>query len=471
MARIVAVGAGACGLATALLLAGDGHEVTVLERDPQPPPAGAAAAWAGWERRGVTQFRQIHSFAPRWRQIIEAEVPEVAAVLDAAGALRFNPLADAPAGVTGGWRDGDERYEILSARRPVVEAALAEVADRTPGVAVRRGTAVAGLRIDPSGRGIPHVVGVRTEAGEDMSADLVVDASGRRSPLPRWLAAAGARPPAQEAEDSGLVYLARHFRSADGSVPPALGSPLQHYESLSTVTLPADNGVWGVGLVITAGDTALRRLRDPETWMRVVAGYPLIAHWIDAEAIDDGPSVMAGIEDCRRRPVVDGVPVATGVVAVGDSWACTNPSLGRGASIGLIHAQALRDHLRSASLHDPVAFVCGWDAVTDATVGPWYGCTVDFDRHRLAEMSAQADGVAYRPHDPTWDRLRSLEKAAFLDPDVLRAFAEVMTVQQTPDEVLADPALLGKVMEKGAGWEDDQAPGPTRADLLSLVGG
>jgi hypothetical protein len=40
---------------------------------------------------------------------------------------------------------------------------------------------------------------------------------------------------------------------------------------------------------------------------------------------------MGGTIERYRRFVVDGVPVATGIVSVGDSWACTNPSLGRGS--------------------------------------------------------------------------------------------------------------------------------------------
>ena len=44
---ILVLGSGLTGLTTAMLLARDGHAVTVLERDPAPPPDGADAAWAG----------------------------------------------------------------------------------------------------------------------------------------------------------------------------------------------------------------------------------------------------------------------------------------------------------------------------------------------------------------------------------------------------------------------------------------
>jgi hypothetical protein len=50
--------------------------------------------------------------------------------------------------------------------------------------------------------GVPHVTGVRTKTGESISADLVVDTSGRRSALPDWLEDIGARRPAEELEDS-----------------------------------------------------------------------------------------------------------------------------------------------------------------------------------------------------------------------------------------------------------------------------
>jgi len=86
MAEMLVLGAGLCGLSTAMLLARDGHQVTVLERDPAAPP-GAAQAWEAWERRGVNQFRLPHVMLPRWRELMERELPEVLGELLAAGGL------------------------------------------------------------------------------------------------------------------------------------------------------------------------------------------------------------------------------------------------------------------------------------------------------------------------------------------------------------------------------------------------
>jgi 2-polyprenyl-6-methoxyphenol hydroxylase-like FAD-dependent oxidoreductase len=373
--------------------------------------------------------------------------------------------------MTGGHREGDERFDQVTARRPVLEAALASCAEETYGLTVRRGSGVAGLRTAEivGGTGTPRVAGVRTEAGEDLDADLVVDASGRRTPVRRWLADIGARPPVEEVDECGGIYYARHFRSFDGCVPRLSTFILQEQDSLSLVTLPADNGTWSVVISACARDAALRPLRDPQVWTRTVARYPHAEHWLDGTPTT-GVDVIAKLEDRWRSLVVDGEPVVTGLVGLGDAWACTSPALGRGASIGLTHACLLRDLLREVDLREHEDVTRAWADRTDATVGEMFRMTRAFDHHRLAEMQADADGTRYEPEDPVWARTKALAAASFADPDVFRARLDVVNLLATPAEVMARPGLAERVIALSAGAGRYALPGPDRAELLALVG-
>ena len=120
------------------MLARDGHEVTVLERDAAPPP-DPEDAWNGWERKGVNQFRLLHYFAPRFRGVMEANAPEIVRALEDAGALRTNPFREIPAEITGGFQEADARYDAVTARRPIAEAAIASVVAGNENITVRRG--------------------------------------------------------------------------------------------------------------------------------------------------------------------------------------------------------------------------------------------------------------------------------------------------------------------------------------------
>ena len=66
----------------------------------------------------------------RFRELLDVELPDVAAVLQVVGVLRFNRMIEMPVSITGGRRRGDERFEQLTGRRPVIEAAIARVAER-----------------------------------------------------------------------------------------------------------------------------------------------------------------------------------------------------------------------------------------------------------------------------------------------------------------------------------------------------
>ena len=79
---------------------------------------------------------------------------------------------------------------------------------------------------------------------------------------------------------------------------------------------------------------ALSGLGGHRHWERTVRSLPQVAHWIDGEPLDDRVVTLAKIEDRIRHYHRQGEPIATGVVSVGDAWACTGPHRGRGRPSG-----------------------------------------------------------------------------------------------------------------------------------------
>jgi len=469
MARIIVSGGGVCGLAAGMLLARDRHEVTVFERDAASVPDSVEEACETWARDGVAQFRLAHFLAPAGRAVLEERLPDVLEALITAGATRMDLLGLMPPHLTeGGPRAGDERFVTYTARRPVIEQVLGKAADSEPGLEVRRGTAVSGLTMQ-AGNETPHVTGIRLDSGETLDADLVVDAMGRRSQLPRWLSDANIGPLHEESEDSGFIYYGRYFRSADGTTPQPFGPLLAPIGTFSILTLPSDNGTWAVTIVASSGDQVLKRMRNPDLWTAVIEACPLHAHWLEGEPISE-LEAMGGVLDRYRRPRTDGRPLLTGIALLGDAWACTNPSLGRGISLGLLHTQCLREVV-SSHLDDPLEFAQAWDAATEAKLTPWYRETVEEDRDRLHEIDALRNGLEPAPPSERAAVLRgALSTAMVHDPDLFRAYLASRAVLTPLGETFAEDGVAERALELAEANERLVLPGPSREDLLTLLG-
>lgn len=460
---IVVVGAGLTGLSAAVLLARSGHCVTVLDRDAAtPPPAGDA--WETWDRPGVSQFRQPHLMLPRWHHEMARELPELLDRLITDGASPANLLHLQQESATQGWAPGDEQFDTIAVRRPVLEASLAQLALTEPGVSVRRGVRATGLLVRSAGP-VPDVCGVRTTVGE-VAADLVVDAAGRRTPVPGWLTSWGAGP-TEEREERGFVYYTRHFQSLDGRAPGGRGTVLTHHASLSVLTLPGDRGAFSIVLVTGSDDRALRSLRENGAWLAAARCSPVAARWLVAGEPTTDVRPLAGLGDLRRRYVVDDGPVVTGLAAVGDAYAATNPALGRGATTGLLQACALRD-LLAEPWPDPREQALRFGALTAQRVAPWVDATVRFDRYRLAEMDAEIAGLPYRPDDPVWAMSTALMAGARSDPVLARASSRIGGLLAAPPDVLSDPAVQRR-LAPFVGGPRYPAGDPSRAEILRAV--
>lgn len=488
MGSVVIVGGGVAGLGAALVLAGDGHEVTVVERDDVSLPATADEAFTAWPRRGAPQVHHSHAFLARLRNLLRDRQPHLLDDLLAAGATELRFTERLPETLTDTEpRDGDEDLVALACRRTTFEWVLRRDALEARGVRLVQG-AVEGL---VSGAtvlgGVPHVTGVRLAGGDTLTADWVIDASGRRSPLPAWLTELGATLEERE-EDTGIVYSSRFYRLLRGAdLPPVVGMNAGDLGYLKFAVFIGDNDTYSITFGVPSEDADLRALLREPGFTAAARAVPALAPWV-APAIAEpitGVEVMARLLNRSRRfvtrPADDRRPVVTGLSAVGDAHTCTNPLYGRGCSLGFVSAHLFAETLAAGG--DPSAVALRYEAAMAAEVHPWYRSAVAQDRQdrssRGLDVPADAEGDltggASMDLDPA--SIRSLLQDGLMpavrtDPVVFRAFLRMFNLLDPPERLMKDPDLLARVLTV---WQDraNHPPveplGPDRTGLLATL--
>jgi 2-polyprenyl-6-methoxyphenol hydroxylase-like FAD-dependent oxidoreductase len=482
--HVVVIGGSVAGLGAGLAFARDGHRVTILEADPSPMPASHVEAFEQWERRGSPQTRHSHALLARLRNLIRDHAPDLLAKLLDCGAGELG-FADMVARLAPGapLEPGDEDIVLLACRRVTFEWVLRRHVLDTGLVDFRDGVGVAGLLAEPGAP--PRVTGVRIAGGDDLAADLVVDASGRRSKLRDWLAEAGCDPIRQDSEPCGIFYTSRFYRLHEGVEPPAMEGPIvgEDLGYMKIGLFPGDARIFSITLAASPDDDAMRAVLRRPGFEAAASALPPVAAWVDpavSEPISD-VHAMANLKNTRRFLVEGGEPRVTGFAAIGDALIHTNPITGRGCSLAWVGAFELARCLAEHA-DDPRALVVAYDAAIEREVVPWYDMQVQQDRDAIEVDRAQRRGEdpfsVVRPDGTNDPRafMRSVIREGLIpairtDVTVMRRFMRLMNLLDPPTDLMRDPSFFGRVVACYNQRHEREAlqEGPRRKEMVEIL--
>ncbi|RLU81174.1 2-polyprenyl-6-methoxyphenol hydroxylase-like oxidoreductase [Streptomyces griseocarneus] len=455
-AEAVVIGGGLAGLLTAHVLAPHIGRVVVVEQDrlPEGPEP----------RRGVPQSTHVHGLGVRGLRTLERLLPGFTRELTGAGAPRLDLAGDLAMRTPHGWAAVfPSGLDFVCASRPLVEWTVRRMVRSADNIVLREETRVTALTGDAS-----SVTGVRvrtpggTDDGPPLTADLVVDASGRGSPVDAWLAGLGCAPLPKETVDPHIGYASRLYR-----VPPCHRAPWQACylqggppgPHRGGVLAPIEGGRWIVTLIGSGTDRPSTREEDFLPYARGLAD-PLIADAIaDAEPLT-GISGSHATSN-RRRLIRPGARLPGNLLLTGDSLCCFNPVYGQGMTAAALGAALLGECLTAG----PPALA--------GLAGPYH--------HRLAaltgtfwDMAATADNLLPGTDGPAPSRSQRLaarylgrvQSAGTRDPHVHLAFLEVLHSLRPPSALLAPRIAFRTLTARGPAQGRPQAlpqppvPGP-----------
>jgi 2-polyprenyl-6-methoxyphenol hydroxylase-like FAD-dependent oxidoreductase len=353
--RAIVVGGGIAGLFATRVLADVVDEVLLIDRDRLDPHS---------PRERVPQARHAHALLAAGLQRITAWFPGVVEELLAAGAVQVDGRGSWWFQAGGYRKRGDWGTSGVSMTRPLLERVLRQRVSELSGVRMVDKVAVTGLRVQGGA-----VTGIEV-AGVSFPAELVVDCTGRNSPLARQLESAGLLSPPVQRIHVQMAYASRLLRrlptDLDGCMAAVPAAPPQHPRS--AVLLPVEGDRWLLSLAGMHGD-------DPGTtddeFLSFARGLatPVIADIVQA-CEPAGPVVTHRMPSSQWRRF-DKVPPIPGYLALGDSVCSFNPVYGQGMSSAALQAEALSAAIRAHGVVGDATQLAATRGAAKAIATPW----------------------------------------------------------------------------------------------------
>lgn len=436
----VVAGASMAGLLAAHVLAERVGRVTIVEPDELPAGAG--------HRKGVPQAEHGHVLLARGADALEELLPGLTDQLAAAGAMiapaRLGPDRGmrmvSPAGPYADAESDGARFVGVS--RPLLEHCVRSRVLSRPNVRVLGGHRVTGLL---PARATERVTGVSVRAvdapegpSRPVQADLVVDATGRRSSAPRWLSELGYPDVPETTIETGVGYASRWYRrptpstaSWDATLVSARAGENHRFGAL----LPVEDGMCTVSIGGVAGHYPPTDDAGFLQWARDLPDRGLYEALVEAEPLSEIRAYRTPTSRLRRFERLRRWP--EGLLVTGDAVCAFNPIYGQGMSVAALEALALRGILRLGPGGLEREFR---DRVAAVVASPW----------RLAsaedlKWASIASGTQRSPLARLLDRyLAALQDTATRDPVVSGAFAGVALMLSDPSTLMR-PNVLGRV--------------------------